>query len=326
MEGEAQISSSEPAQTAPIVSDQSTSQEATVSHESEPSQSQEGGLRPEGFDKVEFTPEQKARVDRIYGNMKRYENDAKELREHNQKLIDAVNNLYQGQTQIVSHLKGNDFQEAETRLTEKRQDAWSKGDVNAFNEANDKLHEIKTQRLLADQEARRQPVPQPQTQQQTPKLGGERIVNRAIDQGEISSTDATIARSWMSETDNSGNLKRPWTSESDPRNYAAALEGQAVFNSPLFANKSVAEKLREIDRRMGLMENQNAGQNVLPSGNLTRGKQSNNLASIKLDPKIEDLAVRQKFAGRDPKFTAQDHIDAWKKAVIKSQPKQGARR
>lgn len=272
---------------------------------------QEG--KPAGFDRVEFTPEQKARVDRLYGNMKRYESDSKEQRELNQRLVNELTAIQQGQQQIVSHIQGNDYQEAESRYDAERDAAWNKGDLKAFNAANDKIHEIKTKRLLAQQQPK--PIQQQQPQRDN---SGDRIVNRAIDQGEINSVDANIARSWMAETDATGNLKRPWTQGNDPRNYAAALEGQAVFNSPNWSDKPIADKLREVDRRMGLQtQQQTTGQNVLGAGNLTMGKQNNN---IKLPPEIEKIAVRTKFGGPKAK-SDQDHIEAWKKAVLKSQSK-----
>lgn len=285
--------------------DNSVAQETTQTTESSDG-------KPTGFDRVEFTPEQQARIDRIYGNMKRYETDSKEQRELNQRLVNELTSIQQHQQQIVSHIQGNDYQEAETKLAEDREAAWNKGDLKAFNAANDKLHEVKTQRLLAQREAKN---PKPQTQPQRDN-SGERIVNRAIDQGEINPVDANIARSWMAETDPTGNLKRPWTQANDPRNYAAALEGQAVFNSPAWADKSIADKLREVDRRMGLQQ-QNSGQNVLGAGNLTRPKQNN---TIQLAPEIEKVAIRTKFGGPKAK-SDQDHIEAWKKAVLKSQSK-----
>lgn len=270
--------------------------------------------KPSGFDKVEFTPEQQQRIDRLYGNMKRYEGDAKDLRQINQQLISTIEQLHTGQQEIVSHIQGSDFQEAESRFASDREAAWNKGDLKAFNDANDKLHEIKTKRLLAQQQPKKTTQQQPQQRDNS----GERIVNRAIDQGEINPVDANIARSWMSETDATGNLKRPWTQGNDPRNYAAALEGQAVFNSPTWADKPIADKLREVDRRMGLQtQQQTTGQNVLGAGNLTRGKQTNN---IKLSPEIEKLAVKTKFGGPKAK-SDQDHIEAWKSAVLKSQSK-----
>lgn len=311
MEGE--VSESAPVEnTAPPVVE--VANEAPASHET----SEQPTEKPAGFDPVDFSPAQLERFNRVYGNMKRYETDAKELKEDNQRLIDTVKQLAQGQQQIVSHIQGNDFQSAESKLAADRDAAWQKGDVNAFNSANDKLHEIKTQRLLAQQIPKQQP--QVQQPQKTNGFDGERIADSAVDKGSINPAEANIAKSWMTQTDNSGNLLRPWTQPADSRNYAAALEAQAVFNSPMFHDKSMADKLREVDRRMGT-QSQPSGQNVLGAGNLTRGKPNSN---IKLDPKIEDIAVRTKFAGKDPKLTAQDHINAWQKAVTKS--KGGARK
>lgn len=322
MEGEVQVSDSAPVETAQPVNEtpiENVSQETTSQE-----QPQHDG-KPDGFDRVELPPEAQKRFDRVYGNMKRYETDAKELREINQQLINTVQNLYQGQQQIVSHLQVSDFQEAEQRLSSERDAAWHKGDIKAYNSASDQLSELKIRKNLAERERTAQPKQTPQQQPvQQQGMSGDRIVNRALEQNELTSVDANIARAWMSETDQTGNLKRSWTQQNDPRNYAAALEGQAVFNSPVWSDKPIADKLREIDRRMGIQQAQAAGgQNVMPGGNLTRGKPAN---TIKLDPKIEDVAVKTKFAGRDPKLTPQDHINAWQKAVAKSQPKQGARR
>lgn len=306
MEGEAQVSESAPVENTPAP--QNETQE--VSHESqETTENQES--KPSGFDRVEFTPEQKQRVDRIYGNMKRYENDSKEQRALNERLVHTLTELQQSQHQIVNHLQVSDFQEAESKLSSDRDAAWGRGDINAYNAANDKLNEIKVQKLLTDREKRSQPRQQPQIQP-AKGIGADRLVNTGLERGEVTPVDANIARSWMAETDASGNLKRPWTSEADPRNYSAALEGQAVFNSPQWADKPIADKLREIDRRMGI-QNAQSGQNVLPAGNLTRPSQNNN---IKLSPEIEKIAIKTKFGGPKAK-SDQDHINAWKTAVLK---------
>lgn len=304
------VSSTPIEQSAPVEQNvpHETSQETqTVSQQEQPSG------KPEGFDPVELTPQQKARFDRIYGNMKRYENDAKEQRSLNEQLVQEFQRLRVEQNQIVNHLQVTDFADAESRLNSERDAAWNKGDVKAFNEAIDKLTEIKVKKGVA--EAQRQNVmphqPVPQQRQ-----------NAAVSP-QITAEDQNIAQAWMSETDNSGNLRRPWTNEYDPRNSLAIAHGDIVFKDPLFANKPIAEKFREIDRRMGLQTQQTNGQSVLGAGNLTRTSKPNNIASIKLDPKIEDIAVRNKFAGKDPKLTRQDHINAWKKAVVKS--KEGAR-
>lgn len=322
MEGEAQASeasTSEPAQqpavssngrTAEFESANSGSSPETASNETD-NQTSDG--KPQGFDKVEFTPEQLARVNRIYGNMKRYESGFREQEELNRNLVAEITRIQSDQQKIVSHLQTTDFSDAEVRLKSERDSAWGKGDVNAFNDANDKLNEIRVEKKLI--EAQRKTQPQPQ--QQRPSTDGQALLNRARSQGELNASEETAVQSWMGETDANGNLRRPWTSTGDPRNYSAALEAQSVLNNPLYATKPLTEKLKEIDRRMGLQTAQ-PQTNVLSGGNLTRGKPTSN---IKLDPKIEDLAVRMKFAGKDPKLTAQDHIGAWKKAVEKSQAK-----
>lgn len=283
---------------------ENTAQDATPSAESTET-------KPEGFDKVEFTPEQLARVNRIYGNMKRYENDSKEQRELNQALVRELTNIRTEQSHIVTHLQTADFKDAETKLSQRRTEAWNKGDLEGYNRANDEMVEIRLKKELAKN---RQPPVQQQPIQQQRSLDGNRVVDGARDKGDITPEEAGIAQSWMAETDQNGNPKRPWaTNPSDPRNYAAALEAQAVFNSPSFVNKSIADKLREVDRRMGV-QTQAGRTNVLPSGNLTNPAKTNN---IKLDPAIEKIAIRTKFGGSKAK-SDQDHVEAWKRAVAKS--------
>lgn len=296
-------------------------EQSNVSHEtsnSETEQTQSSESRPEGFDKVEFTGEQLARVNRIYGNMKRYENDAKEQRGLNEQLVQEFQRLQQQQGQIINHLQVSDFTDAESRLNSERDAAWQKGDVKAFNDAIDKLTEIKVKKAISETQRQQQPT-QRQVQQQVQRpLSVHESINQAAAKGEIAPDEANVWKAWVSETDQSGNLKRPWINGDDMRNQAAVLEGKAVMENPNYAAKPLAEKLIEIDRRMGLVNQQTNGQNVLGAGNLTKGGKPNNINSIKLDPKIEDIAVKLKFAGKDPKLTAQDHISAWKKAAVKS--------
>lgn len=307
MDGEATESSAPAESTVSTVSTITT--EATSTDNTE--NTSEPHNKPAGFEAVEFTKEQQERVNRIYGNMKRYENDAREMRNLNAQLATEITNLTAGQQQIVSHLQVNNFQDAENSLRSDRDSAWKRGDMDAYNTANDKLGEIRTKKALTE-------IQPKQTAQQPPQprgLDAGRLVNRALEKSDLSSAEANIAKAWMSETDDTGNLKRPWTQENDQRNYAAALEGQAVFNSPQWVDKPIGEKLKEIDRRMGIkQQNNSGGQNVLSAGNLTRGTRTNN---ITLTPDIERVAIRTKFGGPSAK-TDQDHVEAWKKAVAKS--------
>lgn len=311
MEGEVTVSeSSGPSEavSTPTTETSHVSHE-TAPHETETSQ-ETSGERPQGFDRVEFTPEQKARVDRLYGNMKRYETDSKELREQNHALMRSLEQLYQGQTQIVSHLQTTDYQDAESRLNGERDQAWKTGDLQGYHKANDSLVEIRARKITAENMARQQPRPQ-QVNNVTRPTGGD-----------LSPVESNIAQSWINETDATGNLKRAWTQTHHPKNQAAAFQAQAVFADPDFSNKPMADKLKEIDKRMG-MQNQTAatGQNVLGAGNLTKGNRANN---IKLTDVERTIAVRTKFGGSKAK-SDDDHAQAYLQAKIKSQPKGATR-
>lgn len=317
MEGEVQTSESVSVSEAPVTQ----TQDQTQSTETQQDNELQTNERPPGFDKVEFTPEQQERVNRLYGNMKRYETKAQEQERINQILIDRFSELQQGQQQIVTHLQTSDYQDAEARIAEERDEAWQAGDVKRFNAANDKLIEIKTEKKLSEREAKQKPKENQQVKPQS-AISATDAVNLAVEKGDISSQEANIYRSWANETDDSGNLKRPWINEADMRNSSAAYEGRAVFSNPSFSNKSFAEKLREVDRRMGVQSQTNAGNNsVLGSGNLTRTVKNN---TVKLTPAEEQIALKTKFGGSKAKSDV-DHLEAYRQAKIKSQAKKGSR-
>lgn len=311
MDGEAQVTSSEPANTpAPAEAVTENVSQETITEN-----------KPSGFDPVEFTPEQKARVDRIYGNMKRYEGESRTLKEDNQRLIAAFEALQTQQGQIINHIQTNDFKDAESRLTAERQTAWDKGDITAFNKANDGLFEIKAKKVVSDSLPKMTPVEQPKN---NGYMNGQRMpvtdaVEQALQRGEIEPQEAQIFKSWESQADDTGVKMRPWTDPSHPLNLAAATEGRAVFENPAFKNKSFADKLREIDRRMGIQTQTSQNNNVLGSGNLTRG---NRQPKVELSPQIEKMAIRTKFGGPKAKSDA-DHVEAYRQAIIRSKAKGG---
>lgn len=267
--------------------------------------------KPEGFDKVEFTPEQLARVNRIYGNMKRYESDARELREINSKLIETVSQVQQEQSKVVNHLQIKDYESAENKLKEEARQAYARGDVDNWMSATQKMAEITVKKSLSES-APRQPQQQPQRQPQ--QVSPEDAIQLATQKGDVSPEEANIYRAWVNETDAQGNLKRPWINPNDVRNTTAAFEGRAVFANPSFQNKSFAERLREIDKRMGMQTSQQ-GNSVMGAGNLTGGQKTNKVAVTDYEARI---AVRTKFGGPKAK-SDDDHVEAWRQAKIKSQ-------
>lgn len=294
---------------APQVSEQPAQSEAQE-------QQQEQSSQPEGFQQVDLPPELKPRFNRIYKEMKDYQRETHDLRQINQRLLSTVDQLQNDQGQIISHLQNKNFSDAESQLSAQRQAAWDKGDVTAYNAANDKLNEIKISKALAEQNKPRTVTPTQQQVMAQPVSGGDAL-NIALQRGEISQDEAVVYQSWASETDDFGNLKRPWVNQSDIRNQPAAVIGRAVFTSPVYANKTWAEKLREVDRLMGLQPTQAPQQGVLPAGqsrNLTGANKSSN---VKLTPYQEQVAVRTKFGGSKAK-SDEDHKEAYRQAVIKS--------
>lgn len=261
--------------------------------------------KPEGWDQVEFTSEQQARFNRMYGQVKGLERGLSERDSLLKQQSDLINELRQGQHQIVSHIQNDDFSRAEANVVQQQRDAYERGDLDGFNRATTQLSKMAAQRAIAEQQVK----PQPQAQQSQP-VSGMDVVNQAVQSGDITYADADAFRAWANEIDTYGNLKRPWVNVSDIRGTAAAIEGSAVFNNPAFINKPFAAKLAEIDKRMGLA-NQQAGQAVMPSGvNLTRNPKPSN---IKLSPFQEKIAVRTKFAGSG-KSNA-EHLEAYRKQV-----------
>lgn len=267
-----------------------------------------GDGKPEGWDQAEFNPEQLKRFNRVYKEMKDYQRETSDLRAVAKQQFEIIEELRQGQSKIVNYLQEDDYQKAENTLKSQRKEAYDRGDLNTVDEINDRLADIKIQKKLSAQQQVQQ-VKQPQPIQYR-GVDGDDIVNRAVQAGAITPSDADIYKSWQSETDVNGNPLRPWINESDPRNIAAATEGRAVFNNPAFKNKSFAEKLREIDRRMGTSNNNFSSQGVLQSSNLTRTQKS---PTVKLTQNQEHIALRTQFAGRGK--TPQEHIEAYRKQV-----------
>lgn len=312
MDGE-QVATETPVSTpAAVTSDPSPQTEPTP----EPVQNgaANGDARPAGWDTVEIPPELKPRFGRIYKEMKDYQRDANELRDINRQLLTTVEQLQTTQGEVITHLKAKDFVEAESQLNTQRQQAWDKGDVSGFNAANDRLMEIKARKIAAEMVPAQKTQPVTQQPQNAPISGGD-FVNMAVQKGLLQQDEATVYKTWASETDENGNLRRPWVNESDMRNSTAAYEGRAVFNNPSYENKPFADKLKEIDRRMGLANTtQTGGPGVLPAGNLTRGTKTDKVA---LTPWQETVAVRTKFGGPKAKSDS-DHIEAYRKAVLKT--------
>lgn len=263
-------------------------------------------IKPEGWDQVDFTPDQQKRFDRVYKQLKDHERNIKEYRDLAREQAEAIAYLQSSQMQIAGHMVEDKFAQREQQLTAEQKSAFESGDLDKYNKATRELGKLDIQREQAQQ--------QKQPQQRQPNVpqqySANDVVDKAIQEGEISAQEANEYRAWSQERDEYGDVKRPWTMKADEN---ALRVGAAVFSSPAFSHKSFNEKLMEIDRLMGVQTKQTQ-QSVMPSGtNLTR---PNKLSNIKLSPEIEMVAVRTKFAG--PGKSDAEHIEAWKKQAAKA--------
>ena len=216
-EAPSQSSSSETAQSDNLSqaqsSEQSSQQEGSQQQQTETTS--EG--KPEGWQQVDFSPEQQARFNRVFRELKDYQRETFELRDIAKQQFDVIEQLKQGQNQIVSHIQNNDFDKAENILKNQRREAYERGDLAAVDEVNDRLSEIKIQRKLSDltEKAKQQnALKQQQTQQiQQRPVSGDDIVTHAVRTGAITLSDADVYKAWAGETDQYGNLLRPWRTQ-----------------------------------------------------------------------------------------------------------------
>lgn len=338
MDGEAQVITSEPANAPAAIVNGAAETQTEVSRESTQQEQQQEHTsfrqKPPGFDPIDFktaTPEEiEARIGRVYKVAKTNEKENRQLREDNQRLMAAFAEMQNDQKQIINKFHENDYRDSETRLMSDRQAAWDKGDIKAYTTADDGLKQIFAKKVAVENQPKPSPVEQPKP---NGYMNGQRMpvqdaVQIALENGEIDPQDANIFKSWESQSDDVGMKLRPWTEPTHPMNAAAAIEGRAVFENPAFKNKTFAQKLQEIDRRMGTQTQGSQNNAVLGSGNLTRGERKQIIA---LSPQIERMAIRTKFAANNPKLTPQqkaslkdsDHIEAYRQVMIRNQQKGG---
>lgn len=326
MDGTVEANTATEVTSTPAPASETTTQEPGTESQDQPS------AKPAGFDPVDFktaTPEEiEARVNRLYGNVKRTEKENKEYRQTIDILTRQFQELQQGQQQIVQHIQTNDYQDTETTLRQQQRTAWDKGDLDGYHSATEKLIEVKTQKAITD----RQPKPEKPIQnnnlQQGRAISATQALEMSVASGETPPDEARILHAYFGEKDDSGNLKRPWVNGDDVRYSQVSNIGRVVFdpNHPTFGSWNLSQKLAEVDRQMGLRSSAQQGSNVLPAGGLTRTNKTN---TVKLSADEERIALRTKFAAANPKLkpeqraslTDADHIEAYRQAKMKHSSK-----
>lgn len=271
--------------------------------------------KPAGYHPIDFktaSPEQiQERFDYVYGQVKHTERDKREMRQILQQQSEIIEQLSQGQQQVVQHLTQQSFTEGKDQLKAAMNEAWKKGDNAGYIEAQNKLMDLQVEERVA---AKMQPQqPQKKTNGQVPGSAIE-IANRAVDSGELSQDDYRITESWQSERDGMGNLVRPWAYADNPNHQAALFETRSVLANPRFTNLTYEQKLAEVDKRMGIQK-PTTGQNVM-GGRLTKPAKT---TKIELSPKQREIALKTQYAGKGK--SEAEHLEKYRLQVEKFQQK-----
>lgn len=204
-----------------------------------------------------------------------------------------INDLMNATTQVVDHLQTRSFEDTEATLKATIRQARLSGDSDAEFDAQEKLIELKANKIAS---SRTQTIPKAENQS-TQRLNSlSQISDNAARGGELSADEQSIAQAWLNEKDQNGSLLRPWAFTNDVNGdgaYQSVLtEAAAVWRNPRFANAPIVERLAEVDKRMGLTRT--AAQSVM-GGNLTNGKKS---GTIQLSSEQQKIAIRMDLGAK----------------------------
>jgi hypothetical protein len=304
---------------------EATQQSENVSHETNDN-NQETRSKPAGYDPVDLSdlPPEKAqqveeRINYLYRQVKDTGKNIREYRSIAEQQAQLIEDLRNGVGMVVDHLENKTFQENEATLRQKMENAFEAGDLKGYHEAQDKLQDLKLQKLT-------KPQPQKKTETQKQayagKVSASSMAQEAVQDGELDPQDATFVSAWQQETNDRGEPLRPWTTTADPNDPDPDFVKALVITKKVwdqYPNRSIKENLAEIDKRMGV-QTRSSGQTVMGGSLTTQGKNS----KITLSAKQQEIAVRTKFAGPKAKSDA-DHIAAYRKQLEKVQASQRSR-
>lgn len=278
--------------------------------------------KPPGYYPVETDdPKVKERIDYIYSQLKqdkREKNEYKRIAAEQSRLLAELQN---NQGIIVNHIADKTFAETEVQVKAALRTAIETGDIDGQINANERLAEIKAQKLNVKNN-----VQQPKQQQQNIPNNTVELARQAEGEGEISYDDRATTEAWQNERDENGQLLRSWAfnksgdpNRMDPNYQAALVEMNAVFNSPRFENSTFQQKLAEIDRRMGVNKS-SGGQTVLRGGFTGKSKP----AKVALSSQAEQIAIKTKFGSKNGAKSDAEYIAAYRKQM--ETVKQGSRK
>lgn len=222
--------------------------------------------------------------------------------------------LQGGMGAVVDHLQTNTIASTEASLKAQLRQAKDLGDTVLEDEIQDKILELKAQKIALKQN-KAQPKPKNETRAQA--FAGHPTLEED-DSGDLSTEELAQAELWVAEKDSSGQPLRPWaTSKSpqeplaDPVYRRAMIEMAAVFEptSP-YAHLTMDKKLEEVDRRMGLQKRP-AQQQVMGGGFTPRGKNN----TLQLTDSQKRIAIKTKYGASHGAKSDAEYIEAYRKQV-----------
>ena len=283
---------------------------APVVKAEQPVAKEEKQAKSDEWKPTDLDPDQQKLFNGVWKKLKTFERKDAEKEDLLRQQYEIIEQLRNTTGQVVNHIQNQDFNSVEAQLKHQRKEARERGDMDAFDDINDRLEEIRIKKLGMQHQPKQQ-------QAQQPRISGAAEAARyAQSQNLIGAEDTTVISAWQDETDQYGETIRPWSKADDPRYMAALSEARAVFTNPNFSNKTIAERLEEVDRRMGV-KTKKPQQEVMGAGNsggnLTRRGANGNNRGVQMTPEAERIAVATKFAG--PGKSRDEHIEAYKRQI-----------
>lgn len=184
-----------------------------------------GEGKPEGWEEVEFTPEQQARFNRIYGQMKQKDKVIEQMATDQRKLFERLDNIETSQQERETGSQLDMLRTAE-------REALEVGDTTKAQELRDEITDLKIQSA--------QPKPK---EEPKPQVTGNEFVNEYLTPNRM-----TTLQAWVAETGDDGQPLRPWASEDHPHHKTAMRAAWAVIGDPSMEGSEIGEYLTEVDK------------------------------------------------------------------------------
>jgi len=179
-----------------------------------------------GTDWVEIEdPKLKARFNRLYRHTKEANERAEKTERQISLLAEQNGKLQKALESIAGGLKDKETQAELATLKKEAKEALATGDTEAFMEVNERLLEMK-------QESKRPPAP------------------AAEAAPPITQTEMQVLQGWQTAKGDDGEPLRPWALPNHPEFAATQEMIQKVANEPGMGNASIRELLKEVDKRM----------------------------------------------------------------------------